>query len=85
MHMIASHGCNSCDGAYDDLEEHTRNVHKTELCAECHSTFPSKPKLKRHLKRMHVVKCDICNAEFLNPEDLTEHKQEEHVEECDMC
>ena len=85
MHMTKSHGCNHCDGTFKDLEEHTRNVHRTEQCTECSRKFNSTAELKKHLSQIHLVECDTCKAEFFNPDYLSEHRKREHEEECDMC
>ena len=74
MHMTKSH-----------LEEHIRNIQRTEQCMECSMKFTLTAELKRHLSQIHQLECNICNAEFFNPNDFSEHMQKEHEEECDMC
>ena len=66
MHMTLSHSCKLSDGPFKDLEEHSKNVHKTEQCLECTVNFTTTTGLQRHLSQIHLVLCNICNKQLFN-------------------
>ena len=97
-HNTSSHTCHYCSQASPslhslhslqvvaDLPAHVREEHERQACAHCSSRFATADALEEHVRKTHIVTCEICQEDFTSEEDMVEHRREEHeTEECDMC
>ncbi|KAJ6641729.1 Transcription factor grauzone [Pseudolycoriella hygida] len=79
--------CDLCPNSFTRetaLNAHRDFVHCPVKCIECDITYPSKSKLKTHMKNVHQPKvsttrvCDICGKDLANKYSLLTHMQKQH-------
>lgn len=92
-HLTQKHGeevpkpkCIICDKIFKTetlLQAHLKE-HKdlTFPCEYCNKIFTTMYKIKRHVKRSHVInECEYCDKVFYDKAEFGKHKKEEHTTE----
>jgi len=85
-HNTSSHTCHYCSQVVADLPAHVREEHERQGCPHCSSRFATAGGMEEHVRKTHIVTCEICREDFTSEGDMMEHRRDEHeMEECDMC
>ena len=86
--------CKTCSKAFErsrDLIIHER-IHSGERpfeCKKCNKTFSTSKILRKHIKRLHMNKCEICDKMFFENSDLSshlkDHQDKKGTNRCNVC
>ena len=82
-----SHICDCRFNSTTELEEHTRNSHRTKIkfvCEVCEETTSTKEELNKHIEEKHV-KCTVCNQVFTTSSEQQAHIESQHKMKCNHC